>query len=162
MEIIKKNMSVVRRAHSADIPGIVRLLIEFSNYHHQLSPFYRKGDAMVPFLEKRVEAVLSNKEELLLVVDVENSLSGFLIGRIVSGSAYVMVQQFGYIEIVYLKEGYRGHGLGRALIDEASKILRAKGATHLELTVDVRNHRGSSAWLGMGFEAYQQRMIKSI
>src|SRR6185369_14952396 len=67
-------------------------------------------------------------QSLGFVAEVENSVAGFLIGRIddwESVPPVIEARRIGIIDAVYVSEEFRRHGIGRQLIDKAVESMRA-------------------------------------
>ncbi|MCQ9369948.1 GNAT family N-acetyltransferase [Corynebacterium sp. 35RC1] len=53
---------------------------------------------------------------------------------------------------VAVETAFRGHGLGRLLLNEAAKIARAAGAPGISLSVDADNHHAHEVYLKLGYK----------
>lgn len=58
---------------------------------------------------------------------------------------------FGLIRRFVVADGWRGQGIGRALLDAATKQAAKSGCAFLELSVDVTNPRAHAFYAGDGF-----------
>ncbi len=58
----------------------------------------------------------------------------------------------GYIAMIGVRAGWRGRGLGRALLRWGIAYLRAGGAERIELSVEALNDRATSLYRRTGFE----------
>ena len=59
--------------------------------------------------------------------------------------------RFGLIRRFVVKDGWRGQGVGRRLLDAAIERSRAEGCTFIELTVDVTNPEAHAFYKREGF-----------
>lgn len=59
--------------------------------------------------------------------------------------------RFGWIEALYVRERARSGGIGRALIEEAARRFRERGATHVGLEVLLENRRARALYERLGF-----------
>ena len=57
-----------------------------------------------------------------------------------------------YVQDLYVAESGRRSGLGRRLLAETARIGRARGATHLRLTVDAANANAKAFYERIGME----------
>jgi GNAT superfamily N-acetyltransferase len=56
-----------------------------------------------------------------------------------------------WLEDLFVRDGARGRGLGRALVDAAVERARARGCKRIELDVDERDERALAFYRAMGF-----------
>jgi ribosomal protein S18 acetylase RimI-like enzyme len=78
-----------------------------------------------------------------LIAEDDEGAVGFADGEFERGHVWV--------QDVYVRERARRRGLGRALLDEIADRARARGITHLELEVDVRNGDALRFYEQLGF-----------
>lgn len=78
------------------------------------------------------------------------------IGVVLLEAAAVSRFELTYVGIV---PDYRGRGLGRELIRFAQQHARNRGATHLDLSVDERNHPALGLYRAQGFQASGARLV---
>lgn len=68
---------------------------------------------------------------------------------------------YGHVEVgipevaVAVETAFRGHGLGRLLLDEAAKVAKAAGAPGISLCVDTDNTHAKKVYLDLGYETLQ-------
>jgi len=63
---------------------------------------------------------------------------------------------------VYVREGYRGSGLARELLERATERARAAGCDELALDVDVDNDRAIAFYEKLGFETRRHRTTVAV
>ena len=67
-----------------------------------------------------------------------------------------------YITDIYVVPAFRGHGVGRLLLDEAERYCRSLGLERLQLHVIASNRQARKAYEAQGFEAiavaYEKRL----
>ena len=57
---------------------------------------------------------------------------------------------------LYVEEGQRGRGVGRALIEASAAVVRERGASHLEWATDPDNHTAQRLYDTTGAERHEQ------
>jgi GNAT superfamily N-acetyltransferase len=97
-----------------------------------------------------------SEDGLVLGAWVEGELIGFACLYWTFSSTHAA--EIALMNDLFVAEGRRGRGVGRALIDAAAQAARARGLRHLEWLTAVDNHRAQrlydrteaerSAWLG--------------
>lgn len=57
-----------------------------------------------------------------------------------------------YIYHMFVDESYRGHGLGKKLVDNVMEVLKNEGINKVALVVFTDNEIGNPFWKAIGFE----------
>jgi ribosomal protein S18 acetylase RimI-like enzyme len=60
--------------------------------------------------------------------------------------------RYGFLDELYLREGYRGRGLGRRAIEKAEEACRSVGGRALRLEVTCENAAARSFYARLGFD----------
>jgi len=63
---------------------------------------------------------------------------------------------------IYVRDGYRGTGLGRDLVERAAERARETDCDELALDVDVDNDRAVAFYEKLGFEPSRHRMLAPV
>lgn len=92
------------------------------------------------FFEKRFAAANRHPEDVLHVgVDVDRSLCGFAIGRILRGE-FGQKDEVAVLDAIGVDTGYREQRIGQGLIDELLSMSRQRGVRMLQLQVLWRSY----------------------
>jgi GNAT superfamily N-acetyltransferase len=67
-----------------------------------------------------------------------------------------------YISELFVEEGMRGSGVGKALIAACEDFARAQGLKIVRIGVLADNHRAKAVYLGAGFKPYALRLTKHL
>jgi ribosomal protein S18 acetylase RimI-like enzyme len=105
-----------------------------------------------------IPAKLAVQPELFLVaVEMGSDPAGLtppiVIGTIMAGYD----GHRGWLYALAVDSAFRRHGIGKTLVDEALKRLRALGCTKVNLQVRSGNDTATAFWRGMGF-AIEERV----
>lgn len=64
-----------------------------------------------------------------------------------------------FVDELYLREPFRGRGIGRACIRFAAEVCRAEGVTALHLEVERRNTRAQALYRRTGFRDHDRYLL---
>lgn len=68
----------------------------------------------------------------------------------------------GYINNLYVAEGFRGQGLGEVLMEQAEAFFRARGVGRATLTVTCANEAAVNLYLKAGYQIQRYKMEKDF
>ena len=130
-------MNTVRRAVEADIPAILRLLVQVDMVHHNGRPDIFKGPA-TKYNEEQLKDILADeKTPVFACVDENDALLGY---------AFCVLKQYEndniltdiktlYIDDLCVDEAVRGRHIGKTLFDYAVDYAKSIGCYNLTLNV---------------------------
>ena len=72
---------------------------------------------------------------------------------------YLDESRRGFLSSLYVEPGYRGQGVGRALVAHLHRWLEGEGVAHVELNVSSANAAAMQFWSRAGYEPYVQRLV---
>lgn len=150
----------VRAATVADGEAIRALLPRLAAFD---LPERRIPDDLWRVDEQRLQRWLDGdvKDYLAHVaVDDQGSVLGVAITR--TGPELLSHQPSAHLEVVVVAEGAEGQGIARALIAEAEREARARGATTMTLHVFSTNVRARRLYESLGFDGELIRYIKEL
>jgi ribosomal protein S18 acetylase RimI-like enzyme len=105
---------------------------------------------------------LSKREtdKIFVAEDETHAFLGYLwVGE---GNNVMTGLKHGYIYDIFVKEEFRGEGIGRMLLDKAESYCREKRYSRILLMVSVGNQVAISLYDNMGFKAEQTYMAKAL
>jgi len=142
-----------RPARAADLPGIVRLLVD-----DELGR--ERDDAGMPLDARYLEAFAAidrDPNQMLTVVERGGELVGCLQITFIPGLSRFGMWR-GQIESVRIASSERGRGLGRTMMEWALAECRKRNCGIVQLTTDKRRHRSHRFYESLGFEASHEGM----
>ena len=154
---------IFRQAVSGDIPGMVRLLGHLFSIEED---FHFNPDVHAKALDLIIKRC--GKETLVLVAVLENPadsqrILGMMTLQTVVSTATGSLS--GWIEDVVIDPGYRGKGIGSALLSKAEKWAESQGISRLQLLADRSNQKALDFYESKGWTAgnmvHRKKMILS-
>jgi ribosomal protein S18 acetylase RimI-like enzyme len=126
---------MVRKAISNDSKQLSILNYEFNN---------NKVD------ERYIRTIIENGNELILVDEVENRLTGFLCSQLLKSFCY----SFNVLIIteLYIDIDYRGKGIAKELIKHLEKIGNKNCVKEIRVETGINNIAGRELYTKMGYE----------
>ncbi len=103
------------------------------------------------------EAIDSDPNQMLMVVEVDRQIAGCLQLSLIPGLSRTGMWR-GQIESVRVSSEFRGHGLGRQLIKWAIEEARRRGCGLVQLTTDKSRPDALRFYEGLGFIASHEGM----
>ncbi|GBD28932.1 Acetyltransferase YpeA [bacterium HR32] len=144
----------IRPAEVRDLAGVVELWGELARLHERLDGAFALSRTWRRAYEEYLSHLLGREDVLVVVAESQGELVGLAVGRITLLPAFFRRRRRGYIQDVYTREGYRGQGLGRALVARLEAWMRERGVRRVELTVAVGNAQAEAFWERSGYRAY--------
>ena len=127
----------IRQAISADIPAILKLLVQVNMVHHNGRPDIFKGPA-TKYNEEQLSVIIADPENPVFVCeDEEGNVRGhaFCVYRQILGDPILTDVRTLYVDDICVDETYRGHGAGKALYEYVVQYAKEKGFYNITLNV---------------------------
>ena len=118
----------IRFAQSRDIPGMLNLLQQVGEVHHQIRPdLFRSGAQK--YDEAALEALLKNPDRPIFIAQNEGQVTGyaFCILQITKDDPVLRDRKVLYIDDLCVDEAQRGHGIAGALYQQVCQYARSIG-----------------------------------
>lgn len=126
----------IRFAQSRDIPGMLNLLQQVGEVHHQIRPdLFRSGAQK--YDEAALEALLKNPDRPIFIAQNEGQVAGyaFCILQITKDDPVLQDRKVLYIDDLCVDEAQRGHGIAGALYQQVCQYARSIGCNAVTLNV---------------------------
>lgn len=157
---------MIRKARLADIPAINRLWGSLISCHVERCGYggplfrYRKGAASTHkrFLAKCIRS----RNRAMFVAEEDGGIVGYINASIEKLPPILVNDKEAHINGIFIKEGHRRRGLGKALFLEAERWAKGKGAFSLGLMVSVHNKDAKASYESLGFEGHHLKMSRII
>ena len=127
---------LIRRAEIADIPEILRLLVQVCNVHQDIRPDIFKRDG-VKYTESDLTELLADESRPVWCAVEDGQLLGYCFGQweeTPDGSVGFARREL-YIDDLCVDESARGKGVATALFRYVTTIAKSEGANFITLNV---------------------------
>ncbi|HYP01416.1 MAG TPA: GNAT family N-acetyltransferase [Pyrinomonadaceae bacterium] len=137
-------------ADASDVDLLVELMREFYAFEH------------LPFDEARarvaLEQILSDgRFGLVHLIRVGAEEAGYLV--VTFGFSLEFHGRDALVDEIYLRDNFRGHGIGKAAIEFASELCRSEGIAALHLEVERANTRAQAVYRRAGFRDHDRYLL---
>jgi GNAT superfamily N-acetyltransferase len=137
-------------ASASDVELLVELMREFYVCEH-LAFDERVARAAL-------EQILSDRRfGVVHVIFVEGAAAGYLV--LTFGFSLEFGGRDALVDELYLRENFRGHGLGKASLELAGAVCREEGIRALHLQVDRANTRAQGLYRQAGFREHDRYLL---
>ena len=142
---------IIRKAQTRDIPGLISLLLQVGQVHHELRP-----DIFRPVTQKyddhALNELLQNEDRPIFVAMDGDFVAGycFCILRAYQGSSVCVDHKDLYIDDLCVDENCRGKGIATALYRHATDYAGKLGCKFVSLNVWYGNDNALHFYEKMG------------
>lgn len=146
----------IRPAKRDDAAAAARLWMQSAREHAAYDPVYATSPDAEKTMRRFLMDLASSSHSFLLVAvpaedPEEGEVIGFVSGELREGSPTFSPRTWASIDDIFVAEGYRSLGVGRALLESARSWARKRGASGISLQVAVANERGRKFYEALGF-----------
>ena len=140
-------------ATPSHIPGLIDLLRQVGEVHHQIRPDIFRGGAQ-KYGEAELLNILADKSRPIFVAAEGETVLGycFCIHRDYEGSSVLTDRREIYIDDLCVDEGCRGKGVAKALYDHVCGYAKQCGCAFITLNVWTGNDRAQHFYEKMGMK----------
>ena len=126
----------IRFAEARDIPGMIHLLQQVGEVHHQIRPDLFRGGAQ-KYNEADLTALLADPQRPILIADVEGKVGGyaFCILQVTRDNPVLCDRKVLYIDDICVDEAIRGQGIATALYNRVVDFAGELGCHAVTLNV---------------------------
>lgn len=138
----------IRFAEVRDIPGMIELLKQVGEVHHQLRPdLFRTGAQK--YNEADLEALLRDPERPIFIADQEGAVAGycFCILQVTENNPVLCDRKVLYIDDLCVEETLRGQGIATKLYEHTLDYARSLSCDAVTLNV----------WYGNGAQKFYEK-----
>jgi len=149
----------IRKAASADIPQILKLLVQVNMVHHNGRPDLFRGPA-TKYSEHELKTLLRDKTRPVFVCMDEKALLGyaFCILKEVSDNQLLEDCKTLYVDDLCVDETCRSSGVGKALMTHAVQFAKDCGCHNVTLNVWSFNEPAMRFYQSLGMHEQRRTM----
>jgi len=140
----------VRQATPEDVPALVALFQELDRMQSDWRVFTPRPGFYDEVGLKYREAMSTENAVVLVAEGEEGEIVGMAYGEVRIPSRFSDERALELSGVV-VRTGYRGRGVGRALVQEAARFAGELGVEWVELKTFAPNQGAMAFWEGMGF-----------
>lgn len=155
---------IIRSATATDVPTIGRLGTLLVQMHHELDPkrfigvTSRTPTGYASFLKSQ----LSEPDSIVLVAEHEGSVAGYSFATIENFDYMSLRGPAAVLQDIIVDPAHREHGIGRVLLDETLKAVKARGAPQAVLSTAARNEAAQRLFARAGFRPTMIEMTRDF
>ena len=126
----------IRFAQNRDIPGLIKLLYQVGDVHHQIRPdIFRSG--AIKYTEPELEAILADENSPIFVMVEKETVLGYCFCQIreYRGSTVLTDRKEIYIDDLCVDETVRGRHVGKQLYEHTCAWAKSIGCNFVTLNV---------------------------
>ncbi len=140
----------VRQGTPEDVPALVALFQELDRMQSDWRVFTPRPGFYDQVGQKYREAAVGREDAMVLVAEDEGEVVGMAYGEVHVPSRFSDERALELSGVV-VRAGYRGRGVGRALVHEAARFASKQGISWIELKTFAPNQGAMAFWEGLGF-----------
>lgn len=150
----------IRPADRGDRAALLELFAELNRHHETIQPDYFREAAGLPPVMQALERRPERQDLALLVADLDAALLGFVVIRIheTPNDPLLVPRRRAHVEDMLVTATARRQGVGRALVQEATRWSQERGAGRVLLTVWQGNQGAEAFYRSLGFRTLNRVM----
>ena len=144
---------VIRFACKSDIPGMIELLKQVGQVHHEIRPDLFRAGAQ-KYDEAALEKLLADPNRPVLIAEMEAKVAGyaFCILQVTENDPVLCDRKVLYVDDLCVDEKLRGHGIATALYQRVTEFARELGCDAVTLNVWCGNDSAMKFYEKSGFK----------
>ena len=154
---------IIRRAEPRDIPGMIALLYQVGDVHHDIRPDIFRENA-IKYTPEQLEVLLQDENSPIFIYDIDGCVAGYCFCQIraYAGSTVLTDRTELYIDDLCEEVSRRGQHIGSALYDHAVAFAQEIGCQFLTLNVWCGNEGAMKFYEKAGLTPRNIHMEKKL
>jgi GNAT superfamily N-acetyltransferase len=109
---------------------------------------------------RHVQEMIRSRDARVLVAEetVGSMLIGYVMGEIQVRPPMALPGTYGFVSDIYVRDAWREHGVGTALVEELKRWFLLRKATAMELYIAEANPAATEFWKAMGMTSFLRLM----
>lgn len=153
----------IRNAIEKDIPGILHLLQQVGQVHHDIRPEIFPAGTL-KYDASALNQLLQDENRPIFIAEINGAVAGycFCVRKVIENTALSVGRQELYIDDLCVDENHRRMGLARALYNHAQAYAKEIGCNTLTLNVWCGNDGAMRFYQQMGMRPRNVMMEISL
>ena len=154
----------IRIAKKEDLGQLINILEQISQIHYESRPDIFKKKSKMQVKEDAIGIMNDKDKKVLVAIDNTSKIYGVLIYKIKEVKNHINLKESKilWIDELGVDEKYRGKGIGRCLMEEASIISKKLNCQRIELNCWDFNKKAISFYEKFGMSLQRRIMEKEI
>ena len=140
-------------ANSTHIPGMIALLKQVGEVHHQIRPDLFRGGAQ-KYDEAALERLLADKDRPILIAQADGQVVGyaFCVFQTIQNDPVLQDRKVLYVDDLCVDERCRGQGIATALYEQVCALAKESGCGAVTLNVWCGNGKAMAFYEKCGLK----------
>lgn len=153
----------IRFANEKDIPGMIRLLQQVGQVHHEIRPDLFRAGAQ-KYDEAALKALLADPKRPILIADLDGTVAGYAFCILLETQADPVLcdRKVLYIDDLCVEETIRGKGVATALYQQVLAYAKSLGCHSVTLNVWCGNDSAMAFYEKCGLKPQKIGMEKIL
>ena len=155
---------IIREYRDGDELACHACAVELQDAGRSIDPRLRPGEAMADEYLAQMHARCRSNAGAIIVAEQGDTIVGLvmILARVPFESLDDPPGDYAYVAELVVLEGFRGQGIGRALLRAAEGYARDAGAVELRIGVLSENRVARRLYLEEGFLPYSEMLAKAL
>ncbi len=155
---------LIREYRGDDLAGVRACIVELQDFERRIDDRLRPGSSMAAGYLDRILGRCRDCAGTILVAECDSAVVGFasLLTRVPFEELDDAPGEYAIVTDLVVRDGFRGRGLGAALLAEAERYARAAGAVELRIAVLSANRGAATLYRRVGFVPYSEVLTKRL
>lgn len=153
----------IKEASMEEKEMVLSLWLAFMKHLSQVEPenFCLKEDYRLEY-QKMLPALLKDEKTLVLIAWAGDEAIGYHVTSIRYPLPILQQKPFGQVSDHFVKEGFRGLGVGTSFLKESRYWLQKHNIQEMHLKTFLHNKEGLEFWKKQGFSPVEVRLKKTL
>jgi len=156
------NEFTIRKADENDLEAMVKLWIEFIDFHKEFDVYFSRSNDGHEEFKKSIAERINDASSCILVAEKDGEIIGFSTAAILKNSPIFATKDYGVIMSFAVTTKYRRKGIGERMLKKVIDWFRAQGTHRVEIRASVFNKVSIDFWKKHNFTPFIERMYLEI
>lgn len=141
-------------AQDSHIPEIVRLWVEFEDYHGALDPVFSGGKELEEGFEQHLRKQMAREDGIVLVAVEAGKAIAYAMAWVEESLPVMKHRHYGYISDLAVTASHRRKGIGSEMLKRMLDWFDGRGIKRIHLGVAQANETALAFWRSHGFKTF--------